>query len=125
MKKLLLSTSLVSLLSFSPPALFAGNQYHNSFEDSARVTHVEPIYTSVRVSTPRRECTQRSYRQNSPQQQSYTSTIAGGIIGGVLGNQVGGGNGKKIMTVAGALLGGSIGRDINNNSNANSGCLML
>lgn len=122
MKKLLITTSLISLLALSSPTVFAYNQdnkhnnysrHNNNFEDTARVTHVEPIYETIRVPTSYRECSPRSHRNNTHQQKSYTSTIAGGLVGGVIGNQFGGGSGKKIMTAAGALLGGSIGRDLN------------
>ncbi|NQY26220.1 MAG: glycine zipper 2TM domain-containing protein [Piscirickettsiaceae bacterium] len=118
MKHLLATTTLVSLLTLSSTALLAGDKHHkrhnqHRFDDTARVTHVEPIYTSVRVASPRRECRSHNYHRSDYQpRESYTTTIAGGIIGGVLGNQLGGGNGKKILTVAGVLLGGSIGRDL-------------
>ncbi len=118
MKHLLATTTLVSLLTLSTTALLAGDKHHKQhkqhrFDDTARVTHVEPIYTSVRVASPQRECRVHNYHRSYYQsQESYTTTIAGGIVGGVLGNQFGGGNGKKILTVAGALLGGSIGRDL-------------
>lgn len=119
MKNIISTISLTTLLTLSSTTLFADNddyQTNDYYQDTARVTHVEPQYTTVRVSTPQRECRQeRQYRSNSNQHQSYTTTIAGGIVGGVLGNQFGGGNGKKIMTVAGALLGGSVGRDYNYN----------
>ena len=39
-------------------------------------------------------------------------TIGGAVIGGLLGNQVGGGNGKKIATVGGAVAGGYAGREV-------------
>lgn len=39
-------------------------------------------------------------------------TVGGAVIGGLLGNQVGGGSGKKIATVAGAVGGGYAGREI-------------
>jgi uncharacterized protein YcfJ len=125
MNKLLSTLSLTTVLALSSSPLFAGNKHYqssNNFEDSARVTHVEPIYRTVRVSTPQRECRQdRQHRSNRNQHKSYTRTIAGGIVGGVVGNQFGGGNGKKIMTVAGALLGGSVGRDFDyNRSQQNS-----
>lgn len=119
MKKLISTLSLTTLLALSSSPLFAGNKHYQSkhnFEDSARVTHVESLYRTVRVPTPQRECWQeQQYRSNRNQHQSYTSTIVGGIVGGVVGNQFGGGSGKKIMTVAGALLGGSVGRDYNHN----------
>jgi len=39
-------------------------------------------------------------------------TAAGAIVGGLLGNQVGGGSGKKIATLAGAIGGGLAGREV-------------
>ena len=44
-------------------------------------------------------------------------TGVGAVVGGVLGNQVGGGNGKKVATVAGALLGGYAGNEVAHNRN--------
>jgi outer membrane lipoprotein SlyB len=43
---------------------------------------------------------------------SYLGTIGGGVIGALLGNQVGGGNGKKVATVAGAVGGAFAGHAI-------------
>lgn len=37
---------------------------------------------------------------------------AGAVLGGVLGNQVGGGNGRKLATVAGAVGGGYAGNEV-------------
>ena len=42
-------------------------------------------------------------------------TVAGGLLGGVLGNQVGGGNGKTAMTVIGAAGGAFAGNKIEQN----------
>jgi uncharacterized protein YcfJ len=42
-------------------------------------------------------------------------TVAGAVIGGLLGNQVGGGNGKKAATAAGAVVGGVIGNKVDKN----------
>jgi outer membrane lipoprotein SlyB len=42
-------------------------------------------------------------------------TVAGGVIGGLLGNQVGGGNGKTAMTVLGAAGGAYAGNKIEQN----------
>ena len=59
-----------------------------------------------------------------PQQhpvQNYVSdmhpvgTGIGAVAGGLLGNQVGGGNGKKLATVAGVLLGGYAGNEVAHN----------
>jgi outer membrane lipoprotein SlyB len=45
-------------------------------------------------------------------QPSGLGVVAGAVLGGVLGNQVGGGNGKKLATVAGAVGGGFAGNEI-------------
>jgi len=44
--------------------------------------------------------------------------IAGGVGGALLGNQVGGGSGKKVATVAGAVGGAYAGKKIQENMNA-------
>lgn len=49
-------------------------------------------------------------------QPSGVGMIAGAVLGGVLGNQVGGGNGRKIATVAGAVGGGYAGNEIEKRS---------
>ena len=66
MNKLLLSISIVSLLTLSATNSFAGNNYkrHQNHEDMARVTHVEPIYKTVRVSTPQRDCYQQPHHRS-------------------------------------------------------------
>lgn len=45
-------------------------------------------------------------------QPSGVGMVAGALIGGALGNQVGGGNGRKLATVAGAVGGGYAGNQI-------------
>jgi len=114
MKKTITSLSLVTTLVLSAPMVMAGGKHHKQYRggEMAKVTYVQPVYREVRVNSPSRECWDEAVRH--PQQQSYTSTIAGGIIGGVVGNQFGGGNGRTAMTVAGTLLGGSVGRDLGN-----------
>jgi uncharacterized protein YcfJ len=44
-------------------------------------------------------------------------TGIGAVVGGVLGNQVGGGNGKKLATVAAVLPGGYAGNDVAHDRN--------
>lgn len=48
---------------------------------------------------------------------SMVGTIGGAVVGGLLGNQVGGGTGRKIATVGGAVAGGYAGREIEKNVN--------
>lgn len=70
----------------------------------------------------------RSYQQPAYQQEAHpvrnyvsdmhpVGTGVGAVVGGVLGNQVGGGNGKKVATVAGVLLGGYAGNEVAHNRN--------
>lgn len=55
--------------------------------------------------------------------QTYISNMnpvgtgIGAVVGGVLGNQIGGGNGKKLATVAGVLLGGYAGNEVAHDRN--------
>lgn len=45
-------------------------------------------------------------------QGSGLGAIGGAVIGGILGNQVGGGNGRKLATIGGAAAGGYAGNEI-------------
>ncbi|HYD77832.1 glycine zipper 2TM domain-containing protein [Ramlibacter sp.] len=45
-------------------------------------------------------------------QGSGLGAVGGAVVGGLLGNQVGGGNGKKVMTVLGAVGGGVAGHEV-------------
>lgn len=47
-------------------------------------------------------------------QPNYVAIGTGAVVGGLLGNQVGGGNGKKLATVAGIIGGGYLGNQIAN-----------
>ena len=73
-----------------------------------------------------REAPQRSrsyqdsgnYQAQAPapqkRQPNYVGIAGGAVIGGLLGNQVGGGNGKKLATVAGIIGGGYLGNEVAN-----------
>ena len=104
---------------------FAGPRHHGGFTDTARVVSVEPIYRTVRISTPRREC----WTEQVPVEEyfdddeyySYTPMILGGIIGGVIGSEMGKGRGRDAAILVGTVLGGSIGRDIATRSRTQGG----
>ena len=49
-----------------------------------------------------------------PAQPNYVGIGVGAVVGGLLGNQIGGGNGKKLATVAGVIGGGMLGNQIAN-----------
>ena len=71
---------------------------------------------------------QPQYAQQAPAASPHTvgnyvsdmspvGTGIGAVAGGVLGNQIGGGNGKKLATVAGVLLGGYVGNEVAHDRN--------
>jgi uncharacterized protein YcfJ len=85
----------------------------------ARITEVETLTRTVE--TPREVCeevvvnlppeaTSGQGASNDPHR--VVGSAAGAIVGGLLGNQVGGGSGKKLATLAGAIGGGLAGREV-------------
>ena len=96
--------------------------------EPAPVVHRKVVhhYTQNTYSQPAEPV--RTYEQQQPSYppqphpiQNYVSdmhpvgTGVGAVVGGLLGNQVGGGNGKKLATVAGVLLGGYAGNEVAHN----------
>ncbi|AXP01507.1 MULTISPECIES: glycine zipper 2TM domain-containing protein [Pseudomonas] len=78
----------------------------------AQVLAVEPVKTQIK--TPREVCKDVTVTRQKPVQDQHqiAGTVIGALAGGLLGNQVGGGTGKKIATVAGAAGGGYAGNKI-------------
>ncbi|EPC03782.1 hypothetical protein L861_00365 [Litchfieldella anticariensis FP35 = DSM 16096] len=82
----------------------------------------EPVYADIlsvnaatrTVEAPREVCENVVVSQRAPTRDPHriVGTAAGAIVGGLLGNQIGGGSGKKIATVAGAVGGGFAGREV-------------
>lgn len=81
----------------------------------ADVVSVKPITETIR--TPREECRDEVVTHKRPVQDQHriAGTAIGAVVGGLLGNQVGGGNGKKVATVAGAAAGGYAGNKVQEN----------
>ena len=86
-------------------SLVSGPQY-------AEVLAVQPIKETIR--TPREVCKDVAVTRQAPvkDQHQIVGSVLGAVAGGLLGNQVGGGNGKKIATVAGAVGGGYAGNKV-------------
>ncbi len=86
-------------------SLVSGPQY-------AEVLAVEPVKETVK--TPRQVCKDVAVTRQRPvkDQHQVAGTAIGAVVGGLLGNQVGGGTGKKIATVAGAVGGGYAGNKV-------------
>jgi uncharacterized protein YcfJ len=86
-------------------SLVGGPQY-------AEVLAVQPIKETIK--TPREVCKDVAVTRQAPvkDQHQIAGTVVGALAGGLLGNQIGGGNGKKIATVAGAVGGGYAGNKV-------------
>ncbi len=84
----------------------------------ADVLAVKPLTEVIR--TPREVCSQVVVNHRRPVQDQHqiAGTVIGALAGGLLGNQVGGGSGKKIATVAGAAAGGYAGNKVQENMQA-------
>lgn len=85
----------------------------------AEVLAVVPVKEVIE--TPREVCREVAVTRHKPVQDSnrITGTAVGAVVGGLLGNQVGGGNGKKIATVVGAVGGGYAGNQVQGRMQAN------
>ncbi|NHZ98149.1 glycine zipper 2TM domain-containing protein [Massilia sp. CCM 8734] len=103
---------------YSPPVAQAQPEPERVYQKPAvkKVVHRAPQHTRV---AQRQEPTYRAqpaYRE--PVQQAsgpnYVGIGTGAVIGGLIGNQIGGGKGKKIATVAGVIGGGFLGNEIAN-----------
>ncbi|AYC35030.1 glycine zipper 2TM domain-containing protein [Pseudomonas cavernae] len=78
----------------------------------AEVLAVQPVKETIK--TPREVCKDVAVTHQRPvkDQHQIAGTVLGAVAGGLLGNQVGGGTGKKIATVAGAVGGGYAGNKV-------------
>lgn len=117
MKKLLTVTAIVAGSLLGGSAWADHGPDRQSYLDTAEVISATPVYRTIHISTPHRECWQEKRhgkRHHHQAHNSYTAPIAGAIVGGVIGNQFGRGSGKDVLTIGGALLGASIGNDVRN-----------
>lgn len=75
----------------------------------ASIVSSKPIIVAGQT---REVCEERTVTHQAPtkDENQIAGTAAGAVIGGLLGNQVGGGNGKKAATALSAIAGGLIGK---------------
>lgn len=108
-------TAIATAIIFSTLASHHAWADNNRHTDFANVTHVAPIYKTIKQSVPQERCWVETVREEHQphRRNSATGTIIGGVVGGVIGNEVGRGrSNKRIGAVVGSLLGISIANDI-------------
>ena len=85
---------------------------HHTTQHYAQNTYSQPVTT---YQQPYYAPQQQHPVVNYVNDMHPVGTGVGAVVGGLLGNQVGGGNGKKLATVAGVLMGGYAGNEIAHN----------
>ena len=100
-----------STVSASPAQKWRDSSNPNTYFDRAKVTHVDPVYRTIRVSTPREECYTQEVRTDVHDHGSkVASTVLGGVIGGAVGHKVGKHRGGA--TIIGAVIGAAVGNNL-------------
>ena len=89
--------------------------FSDKASEYAQVINVEEIKETV--NTPREECKDVAVTKKAPVKDEHkvAGTAIGAVVGGLVGNQFGGGGGKKVATVAGAAAGGYAGNKVQGN----------
>lgn len=90
----------------------AGYQWMNAAPKHADVLKVSEAFRDIQV--PREVCEDKVVTRQAPakDENRIAGSALGAVVGGLLGNQVGGGNGKKLATIAGAAAGGYAGNQV-------------
>ena len=122
MNKTLLALATTTALALST-AVMADRENHHRHKGQyekhatyARVVHVEPIYKTVRVSYPEKQCWQQEIRKPVKHRVTHVAPeklILGGIIGGVIGHELGRNHNQELATVTGAVIGTAIAHGAN------------
>ena len=110
MKNSLLTPLILGGVAVVAVAAYAGTRSDmNPWQDYADVVSVAPAFNNDQ--TARQECNDEAVTQQVPikDENRIAGTAIGAVIGGVLGNQICGGDAKKIATAAGAVAGGYAG----------------
>ena len=112
MNKSMVVGAVLGAVAVTAGGAFATYSLVNKGPEYAQVTNVEPINQTIK--TPRQVCKDVAVTRQAPvkDQHQIAGTVVGALAGGLLGNQIGGGNGKKLATVAGAVGGGYAGNKV-------------
>jgi uncharacterized protein YcfJ len=111
MNKSMITGAVAGAVIVTAGAAFAG---YKTWEQQHYANVVSAELVTKQIKKPRQECHAETVtRQQQPKDEHRVAgTLIGAAVGGVLGNQVGGGNGKKLATVAGAAAGGYAGNQV-------------
>ena len=128
-----LAFPLIAALTLAATQAQAGGRYRYADDDRsdrweepgrgaryeyADVVSADPIYRTVRVEQPRRECWDERVVYNERRNDGYwmdngtAGGLVGAIAGGVVGHQFGSGRGKKAATALGAVIGAGVGQRV-------------
>jgi len=101
-------------VAYAQPALAAAQPAPVIIKETViREVAAKPAPRPVRHHTSYAQNSAPVYREPAPQ-PNYVAIGTGAVVGGLLGNQVGGGNGRKLATIAGVIGGGMLGNQIAN-----------
>ncbi|KPJ94379.1 MAG: hypothetical protein AMJ53_05380 [Gammaproteobacteria bacterium SG8_11] len=92
------------------------DRHHDKHKTYARVVAVEPIYKTVQVSYPEKQCWHEEARKPVKYRVNHVEPeklILGGIIGGVIGHELGRNHNQELATVTGAVIGTAIAHSAN------------
>lgn len=90
----------------------------DGYLDRARVVSVTPVYETVEVVIPRRECwTERVVRRPAVSHraggdETLLPTLVGGALGGYLGHKLGDGRSEAVTTAMGTAIGLAVGHQL-------------
>jgi uncharacterized protein YcfJ len=92
-----------------------GNHYErqdNDYGEYGRVLEARPIYQQQAIETPHQRCTTQTvvHEERTREGDSFTGTVAGGLVGAAIGHELG--KGRGTATAIGGLIGASIGNDV-------------
>lgn len=112
MNKSMLAGTIIGVAIATAGAGIAGYRMMNAGPTQAEVLEVSEAYTTTKV--PREVCEDRVVTRKAPvkDENRIAGSAIGAVVGGLLGNQVGGGSGKKLATIAGAAAGGYAGNQV-------------
>ncbi len=112
MKKGLLAGVILGAVGVTAAGSVASLHYMDQQPQYAEVVSSKEVLETTVV--PVEECKTVQVQVQKPVKDEHqlSGTAIGAVVGGVLGNQVGGGDGKKVATVLGAVAGGYTGKQV-------------